>query len=236
MKNIAIIPSRSGSKGIKDKNIRLLNGKPLMAYTIEAALQSGCFDTVMVSTDCEKYAKIAKEYGAEVPFLRSEETSKDSSSPWEVVKEVLLKYEERGKQFDTFALLQPTSPLRGFSDIVNAYEEMEEKKAKAVVSMCELECSMHLVNKLPASLSMKGFISYEQYNKRRQDIAPYYRFNGAVYISRVDSFMKNMDIYEDECYAYIMDRRRSFDIDDEFDLMVVEAIMKNDEKEALKRE
>ena len=226
MKNIAIIPARSGSKGLKDKNIRLLNGKPLLSYTIEAALKSKCFDVVMVSTDSKKYAKIAMEYGAEVPFLRGEENSKDNASPWEVVKEVLMKYKESGKEFDTFTLLQPTSPLRNAKDIKNAYAELKEKNANAVVSMCELECSMHLVNKLPKSLSKKGFISNEQYNKRRQDIRPYYRFNGAIYISKVKTFMKHMNIYDDKCYAYIMDRSRSYDIDDALDLKIVEAILK----------
>ena len=225
MRNIAIIIARSGSKGLKDKNIRLLNGKPLMAYTIEAALQSGCFDTVMVSTDSRKYGKIAKEYGAEVPFYRSEETSKDSTSPWDVVKEVLDRYKERGEEYDTFALLQPTSPLRNAEDIRNAYQEFAEKKANAVVSMCELECSIHLVNKLPKSLSMKGFITEKQYNKRRQEIQPYYRFNGAIYISKVRTFYKHMNIYKDKCYAYIMNRNRSYDIDSEFDLKIVEAIL-----------
>ena len=226
MKNIAIIPARSGSKGLKDKNIKLLNGKPLLAYTIETALKSKCFDTVMVSTDSKKYAKIAMEYGAEVPFLRSEETSKDSASPWEVVKEVLENYRGLGKEFDTFTLLQPTSPLRTAQDIRNAYKELKEKNANAVVSMCELECSMHLVNTLPKSLSMKGFISDAQYNKRRQEIRPYYRFNGAIYISRVKTFMKHMNIYNDKCYAYIMDRSRSYDIDDKNDLKIVEALLK----------
>ena len=226
MRNIAIIPARSGSKGLKDKNIRMLNGKPLMAYTIEAALKSKCFDVVMVSTDSKKYARIAKEYGAEVPFLRNEETSQDKTSPWDVMKEVLEKYKELGEEFDTFALLQPTSPLRTAKDIKNAYAELAEKKANAVVSMCELECSMHLVNTLPKSLSMKGFISQEQYNKRRQDIRPYYRFNGAIYISKVKSFMKHMNIYDDKCYAYIMDRNSSYDIDDLNDLKIVEALMK----------
>ena len=226
MKNIAIIPARSGSKGLKDKNICLLNGKPLLAYTIEAALNSKCFDTVMVSTDSKKYAKIAEEYGAEVPFLRSKETSADNSSPWEVVKEVLGNFKASGKEFDTFALLQPTSPLRSAKDIKNAYKELEEKKANAVVSMCELECSMHLVNTLPENLSMKGYISNSQYNKRRQDIRPYYRFNGAIYISRVKSFVKHMNIYNDKCYAYIMDRNRSYDIDNKDDLKIVEALLK----------
>ena len=226
MRNIAIIIARSGSKGLKDKNIRPLNGKPLLAYTIEAALQSGCFDTVMVSTDSRKYGKIAKEYGAEVPFYRSKETSQDSTSPWDVVKEVLEQFKARGEEYDTFALLQPTSPLRNAEDIQKAYKEFEEKKANAVVSMCELECAIHLVNKLPKSLSMKGFITEKQYNKRRQEIEPYYRFNGAIYISKVKTFYKHMNIYEDKCYAYIMDRNRSYDIDSEDDLKIIEAIMK----------
>ena len=226
MKNIAIIPARSGSKGLKDKNIRLLNGKPLLAYTIEAAIDSGCYDTVMVSTDSEKYAQIAREYGAEVPFLRGNENSADNASPWEVVKEVLDRYKALGREFDTFTLLQPTSPLRDARDIRNAYAELKEKDANAVVSMCELECSMHLVNTLPEDLSMEGFISNEQYNKRRQDIRPYYRFNGAIYVSKVETFYQHMNIYDDKCYAYIMDRNRSYDIDDENDLKIVEALMK----------
>ncbi len=225
-RNIAVIPARSGSKGLKDKNIRLLNGKPLLAYTIEAAVNSGCFECVMVSTDSKEYAAIAEKYGAEVPFLRGDENSKDNASPWEVVKEVLDRYKTLGKEFDTFALLQPTSPLRNDQDIRNAYAEMDEKKANAVVSMCELECSMHLVNTLPEDLSMTGFISNDQYNKRRQDIRTYYRFNGAIYISKVETFYRHMNIYDDECYAYIMDRKRSYDIDDEFDLKIAEAILK----------
>ncbi len=225
MKNIAIIPARSGSKGLKDKNIRKINGKPLIAYTIEAALKSKCFDVVMVSTDSKKYAKIAKEYGAEVPFLRSTETSQDKSSPWDAVKEVLINYKNLGKEFDTFTLLQPTSPLRTHKDIQNAYKLMDEKKANAIASMCELECSMHLVNKLPKSLSMDSFISEENYNKRRQDIETYYHFNGAIFISKVKTFMKDMNIYKKKCYAYIMDRKNSFDIDDEFDIKIVEAIL-----------
>lgn len=97
MNNLAIIPARSGSKGLKNKNIKLLDGKPLLAYTIEAAIDSGVFDEVMVSTDSEEYAKIAIEYGAKVPFLRSQENSKDTSSSWDVVFEVLEFYRHQGK-------------------------------------------------------------------------------------------------------------------------------------------
>ena len=96
MKNLAIIPARSGSKGLKDKNIKLLNGKPLMAYTIEAAIQSKMFDEVMVSTDSEEYADIAKKYGAKVPFMRSSELSNDTASSWDVVRDVLHKYKKDG--------------------------------------------------------------------------------------------------------------------------------------------
>ena len=97
MKNLAIIPARSGSKGLKDKNIKLLNGKPLMAYTIEAAIQSKMFDEVMVSTDSEEYADIAKKYGAKVPFMRSSELSNDTASSWDLVRDVLHKYKKDGK-------------------------------------------------------------------------------------------------------------------------------------------
>lgn len=124
MKNIAIITARSGSKGLPNKNIRLLNGKPLMAYTIEAAIKSNMFDEVFVSTDSEEYADIAKEYGASVPFLRSQENAGDSSSSWDVVKETIENYKELGKVYDTVALLQPTSPLRRAEDIVAGYKLM----------------------------------------------------------------------------------------------------------------
>ena len=137
MKNIAIIPARSGSKGLPDKNIRMINGKPLMAYSIEAALNSGCFDTVFVSTDSEKYAAIAREYGASVPFLRDETLASDTASTWAVVRQVLQEFAERGELFDSFAILQPTSPLRTKENIQEAYRLLEEKQATSVVAVCE---------------------------------------------------------------------------------------------------
>lgn len=141
MNHIAIIPARSGSKGLKDKNIRELAGKPLISYTIEAAIESRLFEEIMVSTDSCQYAEIAKEYGAVVPFLRSQENASDSASSWTTVKEVLDNYSKRGRMFDTFCLLQPTSPLRDSEDIRKAYEIYEEKEAFSVVSVCEAEHS-----------------------------------------------------------------------------------------------
>lgn len=106
MENIAIIPARSGSKGLPDKNIIDFCGHPLIYYTIKAAQESGCFDEIMVSTDSSKYAKIAKMYGANVPFLRSEKMSSDNARSWDTVREVLLNYKQMGKMFEYVALLQ----------------------------------------------------------------------------------------------------------------------------------
>ena len=167
MKNIAIIPARSGSKGVKDKNIGDLCGKPLIAYTIEAAINSGEFYEVMVSTDSEKYAEIAKQYGANVPFLRSAVTSSDTASSWDMVEEVLKKYAEIGASFDTFCLLQPTSPLRTAEDIKNAYAIFREKADFAVVSVCEAEHSPLWCGHLPESGEFIGFIDQDSMKQRQ---------------------------------------------------------------------
>ena len=217
MKNLAIIPARSGSKGLVDKNIKLLNGKPLIAYSIEAALQSGVFDTVMVSTDSEKYAEIARNYGAQVPFLRSAETSSDTASSWDAVAEVIENYQKLGTVFDTFMLLQPTSPLRTAENIREAYDEMAQKDANSIISLSEVDHSPLQCNTLPEDLSLDGFIRKETKGKRRQDMPTYYRFNGAIYLSKVDFFMQDHDIYREKCFAYVMSKRDSIDIDDEFD-------------------
>lgn len=225
MKNIAIIPARSGSKGLKDKNIKMLAGKPLMAYSIEAAIKSDMFDTVMVSTDSEEYANIARRYGAEVPFLRSAETSSDTASSWAAVSEVLDNYKALGKVFDTFMLLQPTSPLRRSEDICGAYKLLDEKNANTVVSLCETDHSPLSCNTLPVDRSMDGFLQEELKNARRQDVEIYYRFNGAIYLSKVAFYEKFGDIYKSGCYAYIMDKKSSVDIDDEVDFLLCEAIL-----------
>jgi len=226
MNNLAIIPARSGSKGLKDKNIKLLCGKPLLAYTITSALDSGMFDTIMVSTDSEKYASIARQYGAVVPFLRSEEYSGDSASSWDVVKEVLAKFKGYGTTFDTFALLQPTTPLRNAYDIINGYKLLEEKKCSAIVSVCETEHSISLVNTLPKDHSFSGFLKEpEKYCRQMNEKT--YRLNGAIYISKVTHFNNSNFIYDNGCYAMIMPRYRSVDIDNELDFLIAETILKN---------
>lgn len=220
MKNLAIITARSGSKGLKNKNIKLLNGKPLMAYSIDAAKKSEIFAEVMVSTDSEEYARIAKEWGAEVPFLRSEVLSNDVAGSWDVVKEVLQKYAERGEYFDTVCLLQPTSPLRTFEDIQKGYQVFEDKEADSVVAVCETDHSPLLAAQLPEDHSMCMFST----GLRRQDMPTYYRINGALYIRKIE-YSENIGLLNEKSYAYIMDRARSVDIDEEIDFTIAEVMM-----------
>lgn len=226
--NLAIIPARSGSKGVIDKNIRELNGKPLMGYSIEAAIKSGCFGEVMVSTDSKEYADIAVACGAKVPFLRSVENSSEYAASWEVVREVLNRYQEQGVRFDMAALLQPTSPLRTAEDIVGAYEIYKDKCASSVVSVCEMETSPLICNTLREDNSLEGFISQEIKGKRRQDLPRYYRLNGAIYMCRVDyNLDARFELYGRGSYAYIMDSQRSVDIDTEYDFFLVRQILKS---------
>lgn len=225
MGNIAVITARSGSKGLKDKNIKLLNGKPLMAYTIEAARQSGCFDCIHVSTDSEEYASIAREYGAEVPFLRNAELASDTAGSWEVVRAVIDRYGKSAKRFEKAMLLQPTSPLRTSEDIRNAFALMEDKNAKTVVGVCEMDHSPLWSNTLPEDKNMNGFQS-ESFLIPRQQLPVYYRINGAVYLVDVDYLMNEGELYGQQSYAYIMPKERSVDIDDLFDLLLVETYMR----------
>ena len=225
MRNIAIIPARSGAKGLKDKNIKELCAKPLIAYSIEAALESGCFDEVMVSTDSELYAEIAQQCGASVPFLRSEATSSDTASSWDMVEEVLEGYLKLGREFDTFCLLQPTSPLRTAEDIKRAYQLYEEKASFAVVSVCEAEHSPLWCGHLPESKEFDNFIDVEGM-KQRQAGGKFYRLNGAIYIVNIERFKTDRFLYQKGSYAYIMRQDQSVDIDTDIDFQIAELLMK----------
>ena len=224
MHNLAIIPARSGSKGLKDKNIKLLNGLPLIAYSIQAALKSGKFSHVMVSTDSPLYAKIAIDHGAEVPFLRDATSASDSASSWDVVREVLGKYRELGMEFETVTLLQPTSPLRTSEDIVKAFDLYQEKGATAVVSVCEPEHSPLWCNTLSESLCMDHFLDHIS-NRPRQQLNTYYRLNGSIYIVDVALISAGNNIYDANSYAYIMPNERSVDIDTELDFLIAETVI-----------
>lgn len=227
-KILAIIPARSGSKGIKDKNIRNLKGKPLISYTINAAKESGVFTEIIVSTDSLKYAEISEYYGAEVPFLRPTELSRDESAAEDLIIYTLEELEKMGRVYDYFVLLQPTSPFRDGIDIKNVVEMIVEYNLNSVISVCEVEHNPLLSNKLDSDLSMKDFISLEN-NKRRQDLKKIYRLNGAIYAANVNEYIKNRNLYGNKSRAYIMDNIKSIDIDNEIDFKFAEFILNEKE-------
>lgn len=222
MRNLAIIPARSGSKGLKDKNIRELGGIPLIGYSIKAAQQSKLFSNIMVSTDSEEYARISRELGAEVPFLRSEEMSSDTAGSWDVVLEVLRGYSEK---FDTVCLLQPTSPLRTEEDIIGGYQELTDKEADSVTAVCEMDHSPLWSMTLGYDLSMTEFRKkLVAVPRQKQD--KYYRINGALYIRRVRYSEQGIELLNEKEYAYVMERERSVDIDVIDDFEYAEFLMR----------
>lgn len=219
---IAIIPARSGSKGLPGKNIRLLKGKPLIAHSILQSQEAGIFEEIFVSTDSLEYATIAQQYGASVPFLRSEELASDSASTWDCVKEALTQYHSLGKDYEIFVVLQPTSPLRTADDIINALKLMHLNNADSVVSVCESEHSPLLCNTLPEDQSMRNFIRPEAVAKNRQELPTYYRINGAIYAVSTSFFLSAQTIYAGNSVAYVMPRERSIDIDTLYDFSLAE--------------
>lgn len=226
MKNIAVITARSGSKGVKDKNIRDLCGKPLLAYSIECANESGQFDTIIVSTDSERYAQIARSYGAEVPFLRSEKNSGDRAGSWDTVREVITNLERRKECYDTVMLLQPTSPLRTAKDIENSFCLLKEKEANAIVSVCEAEHSPLWCGVLEEDGRMDRFYQEKVRMQNRQALPKYYRLNGAIYLLKREELDRE-EMFTNRCYAYVMPAERSVDIDTEFDFKVAECLLRS---------
>lgn len=221
---LAIIPARSGSKGLPHKNIKKLDGKPLIAYTIEAAKRSNLFKDIFVSTDSEEYAEISKSFGAIVPFLRDEDLASDNSKMSDVIINVLEKLKMIGKEYDYFMLLQPTSPLRTEEDILNSYNFLKMKNGNSVIAVCEAEHSPLWMNTLSENLCLDDFL--ESANKNRQELEQYYRINGAIYLSNVEYYKKFKNFYKEKSYAYVMDREKSIDIDTKLDFILAEVILK----------
>ena len=213
MNRIAIIPARSGSKGLRDKNIIDLCGKPLMAYSIEAAKESGLFSRIIVSTDSKKYAEIAESFGAEV-MMRGEELSSDNASTFGVIRDVLQR---SGESFDSLTLLQPTSPLRNAAHIKAAMKLFEERGENYdfLVSVTLAHMSNILVKPVEDDLSLKHFDT-DFKNYKRQAFADYSP-NGAIYIAKPEKYLEKGHFYGERSTAFIMDRISSVDIDDELD-------------------
>lgn len=223
MRRLAIIPARAGSKGLEDKNIIDLCGKPLIAYTIEAAIQSGTFEKIIVSTDSEKYADISRQYGADV-MMRGEELSNDKATSFMVIEDVLNRCSEA---YDYFVLLQPTSPLRNRNHIKEAAALFEGfiDRFNFLVSMKESEHAKVLCNPIEDDLSLKYF-NTDFSNYRRQAYKDYSP-NGAIFIGKPHEYLKQKHFFGSKSLAYIMNQYDSVDIDTSLDLIVARALLTN---------
>jgi len=225
---LAIIPARGGSKRLPNKNVLGLVGKPLIAWSIEAARNTNNISEVVVSTDSLDIKKIAEEYGANVPFIRPENLSDDTSNSFDVVKHCIEFYQTNYNQtFDYTILLQPTSPLRTNFDIENAIKLLIEKNADAVISVCEVEHSPLWTNTIDNTRSLDNFLRDEIKSKRSQDLPTYYRINGALYICKTSELLKQKTFFlTKNSFAYIMPKEKSVDIDTLLDFKMAEFLLK----------
>jgi CMP-N-acetylneuraminic acid synthetase len=222
MNIIAIIPARGGSKGIPKKNIKLLNGKPLIAYTIEEALKS-ILDEVVVSTDCQEIAKISREYGARV-VIRSDDLSKDATPSLPVLQDVILKLD---RKYDAVMTLQATSPMRTTRHINEAIELFSKnKEADSLVSVVKVPHNFS-----PEKImSVSGkYLSGNNKIKQRQEIETVYARNGAaIYITKIEKL--NKYIFGGKVLPYLMSKISSFDIDDMEDWEIIKILIKHRDK------
>ncbi len=227
MKVLAIIPARGGSKGLPGKNIKNLIDKPLIAWSIEQALGSKYVDKVYVSTESEEIAKVAVKYGAMVPFYRPIELAQDSSKTSEVLLHFIEQFETNGDYYDYILLLEPTSPLRDSTDIDEAFEKLlQNKKAKSIVGVGLVE-SQH--PSFCIKIDNNGFIQSENDFKvlRRQEIEPLYYYEGSIYISEIETYKNIKNFYHKQTLAHLFPKWKTFEIDDQTDFIIVEALLKN---------
>ncbi len=223
---LAIIPARGGSKGVPRKNIRLLVGKPLIAYSIEAALKSRYIDRVVVSTEDEEIAETARRWGAEV-IRRPKKLARDDTPTIDVIIHVLdyLRKEEKYIP-DIVVLLQPTSPLRTREDIDNAIEHfLNNQDCLSLVSVTEFEHPPWWALKIENGY-LSPIFNEEYIRMRRQDLPKAYKPNGAIFISTPKVLYEYKTFYTPKTIAYIMPPERSIDIDTEFDFLIAEFLIK----------
>lgn len=233
---VGLITARGGSKSIPGKNIKLLAGKPLIAWTIEPALKCKELDYVIVSTDDEKIAEVASQWGAKVPFLRPSELAQDTSSHIAVVQHAIHWLEEK-KGFcpDYIMLLQPTSPLRTVEDMLRAIQLVKEHNAVAVISVCEAAKHPYKTYKIVEKGTLEYFISSNIEYKCRQDLPKVYEENGAIYLNKCSSLLQDQTFLPKGTIAYVMPQERSLDVDTPWDFYVADLIIKNMNKKKNKK-
>jgi CMP-N,N'-diacetyllegionaminic acid synthase len=232
MKTIGIIPARGGSKGVLKKNIKLLNNKPLIAYTIEAALESK-LDLVIVSTDDSEIATVSEKYGATVPFLRPEHLASDSAKSLPVMQHALAFMEEKlGKTFDAVMMLQPTTPHRTFEDINDSIDLLEATNADSVISVVDVEGHHPARMKFIEEGKLIDPPYCEAYeNQPRQELAPMYIRNGAIYLTKREALLADSFKGKD-CRALVMPDSRSVNIDSVLDFQLAEFLTQNQVNES----
>jgi len=223
---VAIIPARGGSKGVPRKNIRDLNGKPLIAYTIEEALKSSYINKIIVSTDDEEVAEVSRKYGAEVPFLRPDELSCDNSPSIDaIIHAVNWLKENRNYIPDYVCLLQCTTPLRRVEHIDGTIKKLFATSMDGAVSVCEAEVNPYWTNVFDGD-RLTYFIPEGRKILRRQDLPKIYRINGVVYIIKTSVLLEERSLEAKNMTGYVMDAEDSIDIDTIMDFKYAEMIMK----------
>ena len=225
-KILGLITARGGSKGIPGKNIKPLGNKPLINWTIEAALKSTAIDRVVVSTDYEDIAKAAKEAGAEVPFMRPVELAGDDSSHISVVVHAIKWLaDNEGYRPDYVMLLQPTSPFRTSKDIDEAAKLAEERRGDGVLSVVEAPSHPYLVKRIAEDGTLIDFTEKPEGYLRRQSMEPAYAINGAIYLTRTELILKEKKLATGRFYPYLMDEEGSIDIDTPWDFHIAELLI-----------
>lgn len=219
-KAIAIITARGGSKRIPKKNIKEFCGKPIIAYSIRAALDSGIFDEVMVSTDSEEIAEIARAYGAKVPFMRSAKTSDDFATTADVLMEVLERYQEIGRTFDVMSCIYPTAPFVTPQKLQSAYDTLI--KEHAVMAMPVVAFSYPPQRSYILQGNMLEMKWKENYNKRSQDLEKMYHDAGQFYMYQVEAFIRLKGQMTESIVPVIVDEMDVQDIDNESDWKLAE--------------
>lgn len=223
---IGLITARGGSKGIPGKNVKELNGKPLIAYTIEAARSSKYIDSVVITTDDEEIAAVSKAYGAEVPFRRPPELASDTSKSVDAVMHAVNYFKGKNEQYDALILLQPTSPLRTAEDIDGAIETYYKNGEEGLVSVSPVEDHPLLVRSIGADGILEKLLDVPS-TCRRQDMPAYYRVNGAIYIYNFNGLSLETS-FNDGRIPYIMKKENAIDIDAISDFWYAECFLKNE--------
>lgn len=214
MKTVAIIPARGGSKRIPKKNIKIFLGKPIIAYSIEAALKSGIFDEVMVSTDSEEIAEISRQFGASVPFMRSEWAAGDSATTQDVLFEVLDRYEEMGKAYDELACIYATAPFITAGKLKDAYKEFKDSDADDLVSVTRFSFPPQRGFVYSEGGRYIKFREPEYSQMRSQDIEPIFHDCGQFYFAKTQKLRENLDFAMGKSVPYILPNTEVQDIDD----------------------